>query len=135
MKTLMAFLILALLVVLQIRCSGEPGVFQTYFWTSTPGTEKLYVYVDGRRLGALPRLASAPDVRSDSLERVALYTPLPSGSYRVEVKNDQGLLRVAETLEISRRGGNMRLSTSFSDHQGNGKCVWNEDRLVEELTY
>lgn len=135
MKTLMALLILALLVVLQIRCSGEPAVFQTYFWTSNPGTEPLYVYVDGHRLGQLPRLASAPDVHSDSLGKVALYTPLPSGSYQVEVKNDHGLLRVAETLEIYRSGGNMRLSTSFHDQQGGGKCVWKGDRLVEELTY
>lgn len=136
MKSLLPILIVVLLVTFTSGCVryAEKG-FDTYFWTSTPQKEPLYLYIDDKKIGLLPYLEEAP-VCSDHLsKKQALFIALNTRKHVVEVKDRYGNIKHAEMLKAKRRRGSANISSSLNGEGGNSRRTFSGNCLIEEIYF
>lgn len=133
MKKLTAITGSILLIVLFTQCHHHRHYgFKTYFWTSSRDAENEELYINGRYIGQLPLLNEAPD-DNNGLKSEALFVHLPSGRYKVIIRDEDGDVKFRETLKLH-IGGRDKSITASDDGDGYRSLrVINDDDLIEEI--
>lgn len=128
-------LVLALVVALSAGCRVmQTEGFNTYFWTSTPGGN-VFLYINGVNKGMLPYISTGVDCDHDEAKRLSLMLYLPSDTYEIQVRDEQQHVVYTETFTASKRGKNVKISTSTDERKGGSKVNVNDKCLVHEIFY
>lgn len=115
-----------LAVILFAQCKKDCDmVYNAQFYTPQ-STGKLFLYIDGNYQGELPYMATAPEcgkVYSD--EQKPFTTQLRSGEYKLEGKDEHGVVRTAAIIRFDRKssylgGGPVGGGASFNT---SGDCA------------
>ena len=136
MKKLMIVLLLSLFVVVQMRCGKRSNrAFSNHFWTSKKTEGKLFLYVDDNYKGVIPYLPEAPSWSDDNLKEKTLPLRMPSGDYKIAVKDEQNHVRIEQLLTLKLSNNNTTISSKSENDMGAIKSVLHNDCLIEELYF
>jgi hypothetical protein len=114
-------------------CDHFTQGFNTYFWTSSNTAAKYHLYIDNKDRGILPYLDQAPVCDNEPLKHKALYLPLPSGSYDLEVKDEKGNVQYAEVLFIKRTLGSTIIKATTDWKDAGARSTNKDDCLIREI--
>ena len=101
-----SFLKITLLVtaisLLFTQCKKEEiTTFNSYFCSANNIADgQPLLYINGEYKGELPSINEEPPFGDDSPLQKMLCFPLPSGKYKVEVKDKQGNIKMAGTIKF-----------------------------------
>jgi hypothetical protein len=129
--TAITFSILVILLFTQCHHHRHYG-FKTYFWTSSTKAEHEELYINGRYIGNLPLLNEAPD-DDNGLKSEALFVHLPSGKYRVVIRDGNGDVKFTETLRLHMSFGDKTISASGENEELRSLRIIEGDELIEEI--
>ena len=127
------FIAICFFALTMMGCNYSYDGFEAYFWTSSPEFESKHLVIDGVDKGVLPLLPAAPVCDDMLTKQQALHLPLPSGKYRLEIKDKSGKTGYAETLKIKRRGASVSISSSTNGKRGGSRSVVNSDCFIAEF--
>lgn len=94
-----------------ISCRKDQTIFNTYFYVAdTTRSENLSLYINHQFKGMLPRMAQPVTdhplgFNDPALSQHSLRFQLPSGSYMVEARNNEGLVLISGTIRFSENSG------------------------------
>ena len=114
-------------------CDHFSKGYNTYFWTSSNTGHVYHLYIDDKDRGELPYLKEAPFCSDNSSKQHALYLPLPSGSYDVEVKDEAGNVKYAERLFFKRTAGSTTISATTNWKGVGARGTSHDDCLIREI--
>ena len=134
MKKILPFLIGLSIIVLFTQCHRHRhhGAFKTYFWTSSTDAENEKLYINNEFVGHLPLLNEAPN-NTNGLKQEALFVHLPSGKYRIVIRDEDGEVKFRETLKLDIGGHNTSISASNNGEGYGSYRIVDEDNLIEEI--
>lgn len=133
MQKLTAVLAVFLVIVLFTQCHHHHHYgFKTYFWTSSATAENESLYINGKYVGELPFLEETPD-EDNGLKQEALFIHLPSGRYRVVIKDGDGEIKFRQTLKLHIGGGNKSITVSDDDENYRSQRVIDGNEIIEEI--
>ncbi len=136
MKSLQFIISVFLLITLTTGCVRYSGKgFNTYFWSSTPQKEPLYLYVDDKKIGLLPYLEEAPVCSDDASKKQALFIALNTRKHVIEVKDKDGNIKHSEMLKAKRRRGSAHISSTLNGEGGNSRRTFSGNCLIEEIYF
>jgi hypothetical protein len=65
----------------------------------------------------------------------ALHLTMESGSYKIEIKDEEGVVKHTQRFKIKLSNHTKQISTSTDDHKGGARNVIEGDCLIEEIYY
>lgn len=136
MKKLTAFIIALMVIILFTQCHHHHRhsnrSFKTYFWTSSTGAENERLYINNEFVGHLPLLHEAPS-DENGLKQEALFVHLPSGKYRIVIRDKDGDVKFRETLKLKIGRNNQSIHASHNGKGYGSFRIVDEDELIEEI--
>lgn len=91
------------------QCRKDDTTFNAHFYANWSATDApLGLYIDGEYKGDLSYLKIKPTCDDDSLKSRTLNLTLKSGKYKIETKDQLGVVRTSSKILLSER----RISTS-----------------------
>ncbi|MBI2729916.1 MAG: hypothetical protein HYX40_04050 [Sphingobacteriales bacterium] len=134
MKKVTAILLAILLIVLFTQCHHHHRnrAFKTYFWTSSTNAENERLYINNEFIGHLP-LLNEPPSDENGLKQEALFVHMPSGKYRIVIRNEEGEVKFRETLKLRINWNNKSISAYSDDNGYSSFRKIHEDELMEEI--
>ena len=82
------------------QCKKDYSVFDVYFWTSKTEIDgTLTLYIDDINKGILPYSALKPECANDTSLSNLLYVHLSAGKYKIEAKDENGVLKIKGTMK------------------------------------
>lgn len=133
MKKLTAIPAAILVIVLFTQCHRHHHYgFKTYFWTSSATAENESLYINGKYLGELPLLNETPS-DDNGLKQEALFVRLPSGKYRIIVRDEDGDIKFRQTIKLHIGGGDKSITVSDDGDRYRSLRVINKDDIIEEI--
>ena len=133
MKKINLISYIAVCMILLSSCDHFTKGFNTYFWTSSNTGHVYHLYIDDKDRGVLPYLKNAPFCNDKSSKHQALYLPLASGSYDLEVKDESGNVKYAERLFIKRTVGSTTISATTNWKGVGARGTNQDDCLIREI--
>ncbi|RTL57549.1 MAG: hypothetical protein EKK37_16055 [Sphingobacteriales bacterium] len=133
MKKTTAIILSMLVILVFSACHHHRHYgFKTYFWTSSRDAENEELYINGRYIGQLPLLKEAPD-DNNGLKSEALFVHLPSGRYKVIIRDNDGDVKFRETLRLHIGGGDKTIAASGENEEYRSLRIVEGDELIEEI--
>lgn len=135
MKKLLTVILCLSVVVLFTQCRHHRHrnhSFKTYFWTSSTDAENERLYINNEFVGNLPLLNEAPS-DENGLKHEALFIHLPSGKYRIVIRDEDGEVKFRETLKLRINWNNRSISASHNGKGYGSFRIVEEDELIEEI--
>jgi hypothetical protein len=136
MKKLLTVLVCLSVVMLFTQCHHHHRrghhSFKTYFWTSSADAENERLYINNEFVGHLPLLNEAPS-DENGLKQEALFVHMPSGKYRIIIRDEDGDIKFRETLKLRITRNNKSINASHNGRGYGSFRIVDEDELIEEI--
>jgi len=115
-------------------CNHFTGGFNAYFWTSNqdPGS---HLYIDNNDRGVLPHFDKAPSCSDESMKQNALFVYLPSGTYDIEVRDNNGKTMYEENFTVKRSFNSTTIKSSTKWKKSGARGKNENDCLIREIYY
>lgn len=125
---------LAIIVIaLFSQCGRHYRNWDVYFWTSNASENGFHLFINGRERGIVPLLSMAPSCNDDNSKRQTLNISLPSGKYRLELKDSNGRTKAAETFKIYYSRHDITISTTVDNGFTAPRSVSSGPCLIHEF--
>ncbi|MEO8406313.1 MAG: hypothetical protein ABI480_17015, partial [Chitinophagaceae bacterium] len=131
----LTFIALLLSVLLLSGCDEKLRPFQVYFWTSAKSSTTYYLYLNDTIKGELPYLPEQPECGDGDAKKKTLHLTMESGTYKIQIKNEEGVVKYTQQLKIKLSNHSKEISTSTDDRKGGARNVNEGDCLIEEIYY
>lgn len=117
-----------LAALLFARCKKDCDIVYNAQFYTPQSSGKLYLYIDGDNRGELPYMATAPTCgQTYSDEQKPLTTQLRSGKYKLEGRDQDGVVRTTAFIEFDKHSGRL------SGGQGGASFSASEDCAIISL--
>ena len=127
------FFIAIVVIAFFSQCGRHYRDWDVYFWSSNALESGLHLYINGRERGMVPVLSTAPSCNDDYSKKQALYIPLPSGKYKIELRDSSGKTIAAETFKIFYSSHDITISSTVDNGFPAPRSVSSGTCLIHEF--